>query len=70
MVFTTKGRRVNDKCDKDPKLKDMRRNEDKFGVLSKWKLRDFIGLTCEAKQCVGNDGFGEVINYGKHICFG
>ena len=58
------------KCDKDPKLKEMRRSEDKFGVLSKWKLRDFIGLTCEAKQCVGNDGFGEVINYGKHICFG
>jgi hypothetical protein len=58
------------KCGKDAKLKQMRRSRDKFGVLSQWRLRDFIGLTCEAKQCVGNEGFGEVINYGKHLCFG
>ena len=58
------------KCEKDAKLTSMRRSGDKFGVLSQWRLRNFIGLTCEAKQRVCNEGFGQVINYGKHICFG
>ena len=57
-------------CERDEALKSMRRNTDKFGVLSQWRLRDFIGLTCEAKQKIDNGGFGEVINYGAHICFG
>jgi len=55
----------------DEKLQQMRSNSDlKYGVLSQWKLRDFIGLTCEAKQGIDNGAFGEVINYGAHICFG
>ena len=58
------------KFERDEALKSMRRNTDKFGVLSQWKLRDFIGLTCEAKQIIDNQAFGEVINYGAHICFG
>jgi hypothetical protein len=58
------------KCERDEALKLMRRNTDKFGVLAQWKLHDFIGLTCEAKQKIDNGGFGEVINYGAHICFG
>lgn len=57
-------------CDKDKTLEEMRRDSDKYGVLSQWKLRDFIGLTCEAKQIIDNQAFGEVINYGAHICFG
>jgi hypothetical protein len=51
-------------------LEEMRRKSDKYGVLADWKLRDFIGLTCEAKQKIDNKGFGEVINYGTHLCFG
>ena len=58
------------KCEKDKVLEEMRRDGDLYGVLSQWKLRDFIGLTCEAKQSIDNQAFGEVINYGAHLCFG
>jgi hypothetical protein len=56
-------------CKKDQTLKRMQRISDKFGALADWKLRDFIGLTCEAKQIIDNEAFGEVVNYGAHICF-
>ena len=56
---------------KDPALKSMREEYPyEYGVLSEWKLRDAIGLTCEAKICIDNRGFGEVINYGAHLCYG
>lgn len=47
-------------------------NNFKYGVLAEWKLRHAIGLTCEAKMNIGNGNtaFGEVINYGSHLCFG
>ena len=54
----------------DPALQRMRKDEFRYGILSPWKLRDFVGITCEAKQRIDNKGFGEVINYGAHICFG
>jgi len=54
----------------DPVLQQMRTETFKYGVLSHWKLRDFIGITCEAKLKIDNKGFGEVINYGAHLCFG
>jgi hypothetical protein len=57
------------KCEKDQTLKGMRRSGDKFGALAAWKLRDFIGLTCEAKQIIDDEAFGEVVNYGAHICY-
>ncbi|KAG7349078.1 hypothetical protein IV203_011675 [Nitzschia inconspicua] len=41
-----------------------------YGILAAWKLRSFIGLTCEAKQNISNSSFGEVIDYGAHICHG
>ena len=58
------------KISNDPVLQQMRRDTFKYGILSPWKLRDFIGITCEAKQSIDNEGFGEVINYGAHLCFG
>uniref|UniRef100_A0A7S3P7P5 Protein kinase domain-containing protein n=1 Tax=Amphora coffeiformis TaxID=265554 RepID=A0A7S3P7P5_9STRA len=55
----------------DPVLTEMRKRKPfKYGVLSKWRLRDAIGLTCEAKISIDSGGFGEVINYGAHLCFG
>ena len=58
------------KISEDPALQDIRRDTFRYGILSRWKLRDFIGITCEAKQSIDNQAFGEVINYGTHICFG
>jgi hypothetical protein len=52
----------------DTKLASMRRPTDKFGMLTHWKLRSCIGMTCEAKQTIDNEGFGQIINYGSHIC--
>ncbi|KAG7374925.1 hypothetical protein IV203_014020 [Nitzschia inconspicua] len=57
------------KCN-DENLNKMRRLNDRYGILAAWKLRSFIGLTCEAKQNISNSAFGEVINYGAHICHG
>ena len=55
----------------DPLLNQMREEDAfRYGVLADWRLRDAIGLTCEAKVCIDNAGFGEVINYGSHLCFG
>ncbi|KAG7372613.1 hypothetical protein IV203_018756 [Nitzschia inconspicua] len=54
----------------DERLKTLRRLNDQFGVLAAWELRSFIGLTCEAKLSISNAAFGDVINYGAHICFG
>ena len=55
----------------DITLTQMREKQSfQYGVLSAWKLRDAIGLTCEAKVSIDNKAFGEVINYGAHLCFG
>lgn len=55
----------------DPVLNQMRmENSFEYGVLSKWRLRDAIGLTCEAKVSIDDGALGEVINYGSHLCFG
>ena len=55
----------------DTVLNQLRENNSfLYGILSDWKLRDAIGLTCEAKVSIDNKGFGEVINYGAHLCFG
>mmetsp|Transcript_51793 Transcript_51793/g.78637 ORF Transcript_51793/g.78637 Transcript_51793/m.78637 type:complete len:506 (+) Transcript_51793:115-1632(+) len=55
----------------DEVLKNLRQKHSyKYGVLSKWKLRDAIGLTCEANMSINNQAFGEVINYASHLCFG
>ena len=53
---------------KDSRLLSLRREEDRYGTLAKWRLRDSIALTFEAKKKIDNQGFGEVINYGAHIC--
>jgi hypothetical protein len=53
---------------RDAKLTSMRRQTEKFGVLSHWKLRSCIGMICEAKQTINNQAFGQIINYGSHIC--
>ena len=58
------------KYEKDTALEEPRRDSDLYGVLSQWRLRDVIGLTCEARQSIDNQAFGEVINYGAHLCFG
>jgi len=56
---------------RDTVLNQMREKHSyEYGVLSNWKLRDAVGLTCEAKVSIDNKGFGEVINYGAHLCFG
>lgn len=55
----------------DTKLNQMREKQTfQYGVLSAWKLRDAIGLTCEAKLSIDDTAFGQVINYGAHLCFG
>ena len=54
---------------KDEHLRKMRRQADKFGILSDWRLRKCIGATFEATVKIDNQAFGEVINYGAHICF-
>ena len=53
---------------KGKKVANMRRENDKFGVLTDWVLRDCIGATGEAKLKIDNKAFGEVINYGAHLC--
>jgi tRNA A-37 threonylcarbamoyl transferase component Bud32 len=50
-------------------LNSMRKETYKFGVLKDWRLRKCIGATLEAKLKIDNQGFGEVLNYGAHICF-
>lgn len=56
---------------RDNVLDEMRKKYSfEYGVLSNWELRGAIGLTCEAKVSIDNKGFGEVINYGAHLCFG
>ena len=54
---------------KDQNVLKLRRQSDKFGVLAKWGLRDCIDATGEAKVKIRNDGFGEVVNYARHICY-
>jgi hypothetical protein len=54
----------------DEWLLQIRRNTDKFGVLSDWRLRDCIDAIGEAKLNIDHEGFGEVINYARHICYG
>lgn len=51
-------------------LEGKRSDSDKFGVLSDWRLRDCLCATGEAKLKINSAAFGEVINYGTHICFG
>ena len=53
----------------DGELLRIRRDTDKFGVLSDWRLRDCIDATGEAKLRIDNAGLGEVVNYARHICF-
>lgn len=53
----------------DDVLTLVRRSTDTFGILTDWRLRNCIGMTLQAKVKVGNQGFGEVLNYGAHICF-
>ncbi|KAG7343447.1 protein kinase domain containing protein [Nitzschia inconspicua] len=62
-------RKIPFQCD-DEHLKKLRRLNDQYGVLAAWELRSFIGLTCEAKLSISDAAFGDVINYGSHICFG
>jgi tRNA A-37 threonylcarbamoyl transferase component Bud32 len=50
-------------------LNNMRKETYKFGVLKDWRLRKCIGATLEAKLKIDNQGFGEVLNYGAHICY-
>eukprot|EP00977_Amphora_coffeiformis_P006265 scaffold1341_cov178-Amphora_coffeaeformis.AAC.42 len=47
----------------------MRRGNHKFGVLADWRLRRFLYVVMEAKAKVGNQGLGEIINYGAHLSF-
>jgi tRNA A-37 threonylcarbamoyl transferase component Bud32 len=54
---------------KDETLNNMRKETNKFGVLKDWRLRRCIGAILEAKLTIDNQGFGEVLNYGAHICF-
>ena len=54
---------------KDERAENMRRENDKFGVLTNWVLRDCISATGEAKLKIDNEAFGEVINYGAHLCW-
>jgi hypothetical protein len=52
----------------EAELLRIRRDIDKFGVLSDWRLRDCIVATGEAKLKIDYTGLGEVINYARHIC--
>ena len=40
-----------------------------YGVLADYGLRDCIDTVGEAKANIDNAGFGEVINYARHICY-
>ncbi|KAG7363791.1 protein kinase domain containing protein [Nitzschia inconspicua] len=57
----------------DPELETMRQaspDQYQYGVLASWKLRSSLIMTCDATHCISDAAFGEIMNYGRHLCFG
>jgi hypothetical protein len=45
-----------------------KRGRKNVGEPSHWVLRDCINVTLEAKMKIDNSSFGQILNYGSHIC--
>ena len=53
----------------DENLLQLRRDDNIYGVLASWSLRDSIDVVGEAKMRIDNSAFGEVVNYARHISY-
>lgn len=53
----------------DEVLLALRTSKERYGILSRWELRDCIDVAGEAKVCIDNKAVGEVVNYARHLCY-
>lgn len=53
----------------DVNLVQLRRDDNIYGVLASWSLRDSIDVVGDAKMRIDNKAFGEVVNYARHISY-